>query len=170
MLEHKAGTILSTAAEAFSSQSHFDVSVFVDVLNALLEALDIAGDAVQQALGDSVVRCSGFLSGSLEQLEDDLDSPDNGQDKRSEGNGSQVVSPRPVVSERDVGVSVLFFSVPGEEPGGSSDNDNELRAGHEEAEYPDEGKDHKASLSNSLVAIRNVSALFLVLEVADVSL
>lgn len=81
-----------------------------------------------------------------------------------------MVSPHPVVSERDVGVSILFFTVPGEEPGGSSDNDNELRAGHEEAEHPDKGEDHKASLSNSFVAIRNVFCLFLVLVVANVSL
>lgn len=47
VLEHEAGTVLGTGAEAFSSESHFDVSVLVDVLNALLETLDIAGDAVQ---------------------------------------------------------------------------------------------------------------------------
>lgn len=132
--------------------------------------MDVAGDTVQQALGKSIVGCSRFLSGSLEQLKDDLYSPDDSQDERSKGNRSQVVSPDPVVAERDVSISVLLLTVPGEEPGRGSYDDNELRAGHEEAEDPDEGKDHEASLSNSLIAVSDVLGLKLVARGTDITL
>jgi lipid A disaccharide synthetase len=50
MLNNKANTILGAGAEVLTSQGKLNVSVLIEVLDALLQALNIVRDAVQKAL------------------------------------------------------------------------------------------------------------------------
>jgi hypothetical protein len=81
-----------------------------------------------------------------------------------------VVSPAPVVSLRDVGVTISFFSslsifvLPGPEPGAGSNNNDELRASHEEAECPNGREDHEVHLVVGLVnPVNSLGLVFIIL-------
>lgn len=131
--------VLGRDTEVFTSEGDLDVSVLVQESDESFEAGDVALEAGKSVLDDLAFFALQLLGLVLGIGQHDSDQLDDGDDQRTKGNGTNVVSGKSIDTLSDGSGSALASSL-GEVPEADGAGDNELSGGEDEGVEPEETK------------------------------